>query len=67
MSKIGQWIITQEQNTETMNYDGLERERRDLAYYEYSVLGYSDGWFEPHYDSLRRYQETKRGELSTYI
>jgi hypothetical protein len=44
-----------------------DREELDLAYYEYSVLGYRNGWSPAIGNTLRGDKETKRGSLSTYL
>jgi hypothetical protein len=69
MSKMGNWIVTQEQNMEMKNYGRklTEREELDLAYYEYSVLGYRNGWSPAIGNTLRSDEETKRGSLSPYL
>jgi hypothetical protein len=69
MSKMGQWIITQEQNMERRTYgrELTEREQMDIAYYEYSVLGYRDRWSPTDGNSLRGNEEAKRGSLDPYL
>jgi hypothetical protein len=69
MSKMGNWIVTQEQNLEmkTNGRELTEREELDLAYYEYSVLGYRNGWSPSIGNTLRGDKETKRGTLAPYI
>lgn len=44
-----------------------KREEMDLAYYEYSVLGYRNGWSPAIGNTLRGDEEAKRGSLSPYL
>jgi hypothetical protein len=44
-----------------------EREQMDIAYYEYSVLGYRDRWSPTDGNSLRGNEEAKRGSLDPYL
>jgi hypothetical protein len=69
MSKMGQWIITQDQNREMKRYGSelTEREEMELAYYEYSFLGYRNGWSPAIGNTLRGDKEAKRGSLSPYL
>jgi hypothetical protein len=61
--------MEQEENMErrTIGHELSERQQRDLAYYEYSLFGYRDRWFESNQDTLCSYKEIKRGALDPLI
>ena len=69
MSKMGRWIMTQEQNKEMKDGGSQlsERQELDLSYYEYCVLRHRGRRPEPYESTLRGYKEIERSSLDPLI